>query len=74
MYHYDLIREYRRELELSAHHHRLLRQARIGNPTRLSTVMVWTGRRLVAAGNYLQAHSQVADMPTTRLSAGSQIH
>ena len=58
MFHYDLIREYRRELELSAYHHRLLRQTQIGNPTRLSTVMVWTGRRLVAAGQFLQAHSR----------------
>jgi hypothetical protein len=74
MYHYDLIREYRRDLELTAHHHRLLRQAQVGNPTRLSTVMVWTGRRLVAAGQFLQAHSQVADMPTPRMSAGSTIH
>jgi hypothetical protein len=73
MYHYDLIREYRRDLELSAYHHRLLRQARVGNPTRLSTVMVWTGRRLVAAGQFLQAHSQVADMPTRRMGASSAI-
>jgi hypothetical protein len=73
MHSLEIAREYRRPLEEAVQQHRLLRHVQVGNPTFLSSVMVWTGRHLVAAGKYLEARSQGVEMPPPVVRAGHVI-
>ena len=73
MHSYEMAREYRRQVEEAAQQHRLVRHAQIGNPTFLSSVMVWAGRHLVAAGKALEARSQGVETPPPVVRAGHLI-
>jgi hypothetical protein len=57
--HYDflLAEQYRKDREREAQRQRLIQSVKTYRPGPVDHVMVWTGRRLVALGQLLQARS-----------------